>query len=149
MAKTLFIAASIVLDYCLNFAWCGSTDIVQLVGSDFIPCYHQSLGQGRPESNWLFSLGQRKYRKVECCAFFIGTLKSLCLKFELTLKKMLREYRSHRFLRKEISKWFSKYFQNWTTSVPVINFFPNFYIVELRRQKNENGSTVLRFLLQN
>ena len=67
------------------------------------------------------------------------------LEFWVNPKKMLREYRSHRFLRKEISKWFSKYFQNWTTSVPVINFFPNFHIVELRRQKNEKGSTVLRF----
>ena len=62
---------------------------------------------------------------------------------------MLRKYRSHRFLSKEISKWFSKYFQNWTTSVLVITFFQNFYIVELQRQKIENRSTDLRFLPQN
>ena len=42
-----------------------------------------------------------------------------------------------------------KIFQKLNDVRPSNLFFPNFHIVELRRQKNENRSTVLRFLLQN
>ena len=57
---------------------------------------------------------------------FDGTL---CLKFELTLKKMLRRFRRHQNLNFEISYWFSKYFWNWTTSSWENSVFAKIYLI--------------------
>lgn len=54
---------------------------------------------------------------------------TLCLKFELTLKKMLRRFRRHQNLNFEISYWFSKYFWNWTTSSWENSVFAKIYLI--------------------
>ena len=55
--------------------------------------------------------------------------RTLCLKFELTLKKMLRRFWRHQNLNFEISYWFSKYFWNWTTSSWENSVFAKIYLI--------------------